>query len=106
MIGLSIFCYLSSTAIYSFSYMNKRRTFLKTATALAAAGMLPANTVWGAAGAPKQKEIGIQTYSIRRQLKQDMVGSLKALKRIGFSHVELYGYEQQDKKGSVLGYSL
>ncbi len=86
--------------------MYKRRTFLKNATALAAAGMLTANNAWGAAGAPEQKKIGIQTYSIRRQLKQDMVGSLKALKSIGFSHVELYGYEQQDKKGSVLGYSL
>lgn len=86
--------------------MNERRTFLKNATALAAAGLLPANNAWGAAGAPKEKKIGIQTYSIRRQLKQDMVGSLKALKNIGFSHVELYGYEQQDKKGAVLGYSL
>ncbi|MFD3003822.1 sugar phosphate isomerase/epimerase family protein [Pontibacter toksunensis] len=86
--------------------MYERRTFLKNATALAAAGMLPASNAWGAAGAPTQKKIGIQTYSIRRQLKQDMVGSLKALKHIGFSHVELYGYEQQDKRGAVLGYSL
>ena len=86
--------------------MYKRRTFLKTATALAAAGMLPANNAWGAADAPEQKKIGIQTYSFRRQLKQDMVGSLKVLKNIGFSHVELYGYEQHNKIGSVLGYLI
>lgn len=86
--------------------MNQRRYFLKKASALAATGLLPATQTWQAEAAAPAKKIGIQTYSIRRQLKQDMVGSLKALKNIGFSHVELHGYEQQDKKGSILGYTI
>ncbi|GAB3162941.1 sugar phosphate isomerase/epimerase family protein [Telluribacter humicola] len=86
--------------------MQKRRSFIKNATALAATGILPGGTIQEVADAPLAKKIGIQTYSIRRQLKQDMVGSLKALKNIGYSHIELYGYEQKDNKGSVLGYAL
>ncbi|ADB36161.1 sugar phosphate isomerase/epimerase family protein [Spirosoma linguale] len=86
--------------------MLKRRNFLKNATVLAAAGSSPIASTWSAAAPQQTKKIGVQTYSIRRELKQDMVGSLTALKKIGFSHIELYGYEQQNKKGSVLGYSL
>ncbi|WP_128548337.1 sugar phosphate isomerase/epimerase family protein [Larkinella soli] len=83
--------------------MQTRREFLKNTTVVAASGLTSADLT--ASGAAPAKRIGIQTYSIRRQLKQDMAGSLKALKDIGFSHVELYGYEQQAGKGSVLGYS-
>lgn len=84
--------------------MLNRREFLRNAT-VAAGGLVSSAYAWPVA-AQQTKKIGIQTYSIRRELKQDMIGSLKALKAIGFSHVELYGYQQQDKKGSVLGYSL
>lgn len=86
--------------------MLKRRQFLQNASALAATGLLSPGTTQEGTDAPQAKKIGVQTYSIRRELKQDMAGSLKALKNIGFSHVELYGYEQKDRKGAILGYSL
>ncbi|MGV3557521.1 sugar phosphate isomerase/epimerase family protein [Larkinella arboricola] len=84
----------------------QRRSFLKNATALSAGGMLSATHSLEPAPSQQPKKIGIQIYSIRRELQKDMIGPLKALKDIGFTHVELYGYEQKDKKGSVLGYSL
>ncbi|AKD55951.1 sugar phosphate isomerase/epimerase family protein [Spirosoma radiotolerans] len=84
--------------------MLNRRELLTNA--LVAAGGLVSSAYGWPVTAQQTKKIGIQTYSIRRELKQDMIGSLKALKAIGFSHVELYGYQQQDKKGSILGYSL
>jgi hypothetical protein len=85
--------------------MSTRRSFLTQTAALTTGGLAAAANGWAAAEAPQAKKIGIQTYSIRRELKQDMIGSLKALKTIGFSRVELYGYEQEGKKGHVLGYS-
>jgi sugar phosphate isomerase/epimerase len=86
--------------------MHNRRSFLTKTATLTAGGLISAAAdTWAAPDSPQAKKIGIQTYSIRRELKQDMIGSLKALKSIGFSQVELYGYQQEGKKGNVLGYT-
>ena len=86
--------------------MQQRREFLKKATTLTAGGMMSAANPWDEPAPQQPKKIGIQTYSIRRELKADTVGSLKALKKIGFSHLELHDYQQEGKKGTVLGYAL
>ncbi|MFD1143664.1 sugar phosphate isomerase/epimerase family protein [Larkinella insperata] len=82
----------------------QRRSFLKNATALTGGAMMP--NALKTTRVQQPKKIGIQIYSIRRELQKDKVGPLKTLRDIGFTHVELYGYEQQNKKGSILGYSL
>jgi sugar phosphate isomerase/epimerase len=43
------------------------------------------------AAAPKPGEFGVQLYSVRRELKQDLPGTLAKLKSIGFDLVEVAG---------------
>lgn len=43
--------------------------------------------------APKPGEFGVQLYSVRRELKQDVPGTLAKLKAMGFDVVELAGFD-------------
>jgi sugar phosphate isomerase/epimerase len=80
-----------------------RRTFLKN-SALAVAG----TTLLAREGfAFKSKElIGVQLYSIREEMKQDPLGTLKQLAAMGYKHVEhanyvnrkFYGYAPKEFK--------
>ena len=67
--------------------MTTRRSFLETlaagATAAAFAGRV------SAAGSTKPP-LGLQLYSLRNQLKQDVPGTLKQVKDWGFEEVEAY----------------
>jgi sugar phosphate isomerase/epimerase len=66
-----------------------RRDFLHTGTA-AAALALP-----GFALAPDnvyRNEIGIQLYTLRKQLKADTPGTIKAVAEAGYKQVEAYGF--------------
>jgi sugar phosphate isomerase/epimerase len=66
----------------------KRRQFLKTSSAFAATSMLAFSPT---IGAPK-KLIGVQLYTIRKEINNDLVGTLKKVADIGYTSIELAGY--------------
>lgn len=67
-----------------------RRTFLtRTGTALAAA-VLPRST--RALAPAKLRHIGLQLYTVRRELAQDFEGTLARVAAIGYREVEFAGY--------------
>jgi sugar phosphate isomerase/epimerase len=68
----------------------KRRNFLKTSSAIAAASLLPGKLLFAAS----QKSIGLQLYTIRKDIDQDLEGSLKSVAEIGYKTVELASYDK------------
>lgn len=92
-----------------------RREFGKRATLLAVGGLLggsaqarpAAATTQATGGGPAAsgaagKSLGIQTYSVIRDMSADVPGTLRRLADIGFTHIELCHYEP----GSVFGLPL
>lgn len=80
--------------------MTSRRTFLKTATALSAAGLvspslLASETPLPLTPAKKKKNIGLQTYSLGGDLLKDLSGGLKKVADMGYTELELFGYSAQ-----------
>jgi sugar phosphate isomerase/epimerase len=66
-----------------------RRNFLKTGAAGLAFAALPVM----AQSAPKRKiQVGVQLYSVRKRCEEDLVGTLKAIKAMGYAGVEFAGY--------------
>ncbi len=65
-----------------------RRNFLKTGAAGFARAAVPAF-----AAAPTRKiQVGVQLYSVRKLCEKDLVGTLKAIKEMGYAGVEFAGY--------------
>jgi len=78
-----------------------RRNFIKSSIAAAAAcygvkGVAAVNAV--SAG----NRIGVQLYSINKELPADIDGSLKKLADIGYSNVEAYGFDSKAFLGKPL----
>ena len=66
-----------------------RRNFLKAGAAGLAMAAAPAL----AQGAPARKiQVGVQLYSVRKRCEEDLVGTLKAIKEMGYAGVEFAGY--------------
>ncbi|MDT0642241.1 sugar phosphate isomerase/epimerase [Zunongwangia sp. F363] len=73
--------------------MIHRRTFLKqSGLAIAATTLLPGNIF---ASTVKQK-VGLQLYSMRESLPQDVKGTLEKIAKVGFKEVETYGYSKEN----------
>jgi sugar phosphate isomerase/epimerase len=66
----------------------KRRQFL--GTAIAGSITMPAFAL--DASNPYRKNIGIQLYTLRNQLKKDLPGTIKAVAEAGYKQVEPYGF--------------
>lgn len=73
--------------------MNSRRTFIKQA-GLAAAGALVLPSL---AFAASNKVVGLQLYSLRAQLPQDVKGTIAKVAKAGYKEVETFGYSVKDK---------
>ncbi|HAH23433.1 MAG TPA: xylose isomerase [Prolixibacteraceae bacterium] len=72
--------------------MANRRNFLKTTTVLAAAAMIyPA-----AAFSPAKKTIGLQLYTVRDKIKEDLKSTLEKVAKIGYNSCEAAGYNASD----------
>ena len=72
--------------------MIHRRTFLKqSGLALAATTLLPQALL--ACG--KERTLGLQLYSLREIIGQDVKGVIKKVADIGFKEVETYGYSSE-----------
>jgi sugar phosphate isomerase/epimerase len=79
--------------------MNRRR-FLKTSCVLGASTLLPVS-VYSAAANHKFK-MGLQLWSVNKDVTEDTVGTLTALKTMGYEDFETAGFDE--KKGLFYGY--
>jgi len=79
------------------SHLLSQRDFLRLsgAAALATLGGLPARL---SAADAKKIPVGLQLYSVREQCQQDLVGTVKAVARMGYKGVEFAGYYGRDAK--------
>jgi sugar phosphate isomerase/epimerase len=75
--------------------MKTRRDFLKVTGGVAAAALLLPNVT----KAEKLKNIGIQLYSVRKEMLADAVGTLKELAKIGYKELE----SARSEKGNYYG---
>ncbi len=66
----------------------KRRDFIKSTSLLAGTTFLPFNKLKASGG----KAIGLQLYTVREDIKKDLVGTLKKVAAIGYKNLELAGY--------------
>ena len=64
-----------------------RRTFLEKITAVSAASMLAPSLTW-AEGVHRIKKVGLQVYTVRDLMKQDMDETLAKVAAIGYREVE------------------
>lgn len=90
--------------------MSNRRDFLKSASLLTAGGLLAgkagiANATTTSSAAPvttAQKELGLQIYSLQKELYDDVPKRMKELKEMGYINLELAGYG----KGKISGIDM
>lgn len=68
----------------------ERRKFIKTSSAGFLAGMLMPRLAF--AGLPAAYPIGLQLYSLRNEISEDLRGSLEKIAAIGYKNVEAAGY--------------
>ena len=79
--------------------MKSRRSFLKE-TAFAGAGVLILpGFIREQESAPKLKKVGVQLYSVRKEMMTDATGTLKKLGQIGYQEIE----SAQSEKGNYYG---
>lgn len=78
---------------------TSRRTFIRTG-AMATAGLALLRTQ-GCSSAPKNAIVGLQLYSIRDEMRQDPLGSLKEVAKMGYVYVEHANYVE----GKFYGYA-
>lgn len=84
-----------------------RRYFLGASGAMAA--FAAAGQAGAAAGLIKTWPLGVQLWTVNAQMKEDIPGTLKKLKAVGFDVVEtagLYGGTAQTLKGQLAGAGL
>ena len=87
--------------------MTNRRQFLRNASLLTASGVLAANgsvanaAVPAASGVNAKKELGLQIYSLGRELGADVPGGLKKVAQMGYTVLELAGYNAEGKIGAT-----
>ena len=72
--------------------MTNRRDFLKATAAFTAATVIFPM----AACAPKKKTIGLQLYTVRDKIQQNLKSTLEELAKIGYNSVEAAGYNVTD----------
>ncbi len=77
----------------------KRRTFIKSTLAASLAGSATLKAFAMAKENPYRNNIGIQLYTLRDQLSDDIEATMKAVADAGFKQVELYGFS--DAKSNV-----
>ncbi|MDR2496501.1 MAG: sugar phosphate isomerase/epimerase [Tannerellaceae bacterium] len=86
--------------------MTNRRTFLRNASLLTVGGLVAAGQTGRAAlsGSPSvdaKKQLGLQIYSLGQELGKDVPGGLKKVAQMGYTVLELAGYNKEGKIGAV-----
>ena len=72
--------------------MQKRRTFIKTVSAAAAAGLILPKYLFAK---KTEKQIGIQLYTLRDMIKENFEETLGIISDIGYQTVEAAGYSNR-----------
>lgn len=73
--------------------MIKRRTFVKTiSTGIAASLFLPVKLM---AFNPSKSIVGIQLYTLHKQMKEDALGTMNKVAEIGYNAIETAGYSDR-----------
>ena len=67
----------------------KRRTFIETS--IGAAAVFAARPSWAAASEHEIKKVGLQLYTVRKELKQDFDGTIAKVAATGYKEVEFAG---------------
>lgn len=86
--------------------MTNRRNFLKHASLFTLGGLMAGKVGATQAATPSvtnataAKTIGLQIYSLGKELHQDVPGGLKKIKQMGYTNLELAGYKE-GKIGAV-----
>ena len=70
-----------------------RRTFTKQSASALALTMLPKPVF--SLGRKAKYKLGLQAFTIRDAMKKDLIGSLKAVKSLGYEDLELYGFNSE-----------
>ena len=73
-----------------------RRTFIRTTAATSLVLGQSGNLFAQETGDAYRKEIGIQLYTLRNELKKDPAGTLKLVAAAGYRQVECYGFPDSD----------
>lgn len=73
-----------------------RRTFIRTTAATSLALSQPGNLFALETGDAYRKNMGIQLYTLRNELKKDPAGTLKLVAAAGYRQVECYGFPDSD----------
>jgi sugar phosphate isomerase/epimerase len=79
--------------------MKSRRSFLKQTLVAGAGGFLLPGFVKSVKAKPKLKHVGIQLYSVRKEMMSDAIGTLNKLGQIGYQEIE----SAQSDKGNYYG---
>lgn len=72
--------------------MTNRRDFLRTTAAFATATMILPTFAF----AQEKKIIGLQLYTVRDKIKQDLKSTLEQVAKVGYNSVEAAGYNATD----------
>jgi len=75
----------------------KRRTFLKTSLAASLATSATMKAFALAENNPYRRNMGIQLYTLRNQIKEDTAGTIKAVAEAGYKQVEPYGFPNAEE---------
>jgi len=79
--------------------MKSRRSFLKETAFAGAGAFLVPGFISIPERAPKLKKVGVQLYSVRKEMMTDAVGTLKKVGQIGYQEIE----SSQSEKGNYYG---
>jgi len=79
--------------------MKTRRSFIKHAAIAGASGLILPGFMKLSGGKPKIKNVGIQLYSVRKEMMADATGTLLKLGQIGYQEIE----SAQSEKGNYYG---
>src|SRR5436305_4808918 len=78
--------------------MKTRRTFLKNASFIAAGSLLMPGLL-KAGNLAQKNDVGIQLYSVRKEMLEDAAGTLAKLAKIGYKEIE----SAKSEKGNYYG---
>jgi sugar phosphate isomerase/epimerase len=78
-----------------------RRNFIKNTTMLSASALLVNPLEWDFGPNIDLNNIGLQLYTVREEMANDPLGTLKRIKSIGYAHVESAGYDKRKFYGQT-----
>jgi len=72
--------------------MVNRRNFLKSSAAVVVGGLVANQLISSCVAPAPKKKVGLQLYSLRDAMKEDVKGTLKKVADMGYSTLETAGY--------------